>query len=312
MAGITMGRKRYAQRFMAASCAMAMIFGVGGLVLAQDAGWETDPGNTQPYTPPSPAELQRAEEKKQDAERLWAAVDSYKVGRISKGDLYKAVQGYNRKWVKSKEDTAQLVERFLRAPSTGNPQDVGALAAGSLALTLVAQETKYYCGPASAYMCLKYKGVTRHPRTGAALTQQNLASTLGTTTSGTDFNRMPGGLNEWLGSGWNFSYVNRWAPSSGDVMLLTKTDVVLDWPVVYDLHITGSTLIYNWRNCGQDCNIWHYIAGAGYNEGTNKVIYYDPYDRKKFYPATTWNPYGVYDEYTDRMSAAMRERGMTW
>ena len=62
------------------------------------------------------------------------------------------------------------------------------------------QPNGYYCGPASGYMILRNVGATRSA-SGASLTVYNVASYMGTTTSGTNFatRAFANGMNRWLG-----------------------------------------------------------------------------------------------------------------
>ena len=62
------------------------------------------------------------------------------------------------------------------------------------------QPNNYYCGPASGYMILRNVGANRSA-SGTSLTVYNVASYMGTTTSGTNFatRAFANGMNRWLG-----------------------------------------------------------------------------------------------------------------
>lgn len=62
------------------------------------------------------------------------------------------------------------------------------------------QPNNYYCGPASGYMILRNVGATRSA-SGTSLNVYNVASYMGTTTSGTNFatRAFANGMNRWLG-----------------------------------------------------------------------------------------------------------------
>lgn len=146
----------------------------------------------------------------------------------------------------------------------------------ALDLPVVAQETGYYCGPASAYMVLKYENPNLN------VTQQTLAGSayLNTTTSGTDFS------TNWTTTMNAFSdheYALLWGFSNdSDERAILMTDCAIatltaGYGVIYDtVQYTTKTERLVGYPSALSSNVYHYVAGRGYDVS-------DPYRRICYY-----------------------------
>lgn len=245
-----------------------------------------DGPNPQPVSKPSARELARGDKKAAETDHMLRMFDRYLEGKASYEALEKVVQKYNDTWAEGApaKDTIEKLE-------TSDPY---------LGLTAVHQQRDYWCGPASAYMLLAYKGVAHYPgNPDRVLNQENLADDLDTTEDGTDLNNMPTVINNWRSSQF---YVIKWAPTTGQVMDYTRSDYVYNYPVIYDAHMCSS---YGYL-AGWSTETWHYVTGDGYNDGSQEVHYYDPWG------ADGSATYGAHWIAASTVSSVLRELGMVW
>lgn len=243
------------------------------------------PNVPQPRSKPSAAEMARTRQKEIQTHHMLQMVDRYLEGKTSYAALEAVVQAYNDHWAKG-IPARQTIERLTAVDP-------------NLGLTLVAQETSYWCGPASAYMVLAYKGAWTDPSDpNRSLSQLHLSEDLGTTESGTDLNNVPGVLNHWTSTGY---YINSWSPSTSDVLDYTRTDYANNYPLIYDAHMSDQ----NGYLEGYSEEIWHYVAGDGYDLTDQTVHYYDPNGRNQAAYGDHWIP-------ASTMSGVMSDLGMTW
>lgn len=283
-----MGRyKRWSVLILAVALNLALS---SSFVLADNAlGGETD---QQPIYQEQASQSPEDKAYQQEHNRLSALIEA-----VLKKDL--PVEEYRK----------ALVE-FARRWKGGSGSGAGAgdvstsVLSGSkvLGVATVGQETTYYCGPASAYQLLNYKGVSKNPNDGRSLTQGNLASDLGTTTDGTPWgSNWSTTLRNWSGAAW--AVLSH--PSTNDVWYKTTADVDANWPLIYDTHISSSTAYlpgydtYEW---------WHYVTGDGYywNEyGAKDIHYVDP----NRYRSGAYGPHWV---SVDTMAKVVYDRGIVY
>lgn len=150
-----------------------------------------------------------------------------------------------------------------------------------LIIAHAAQEKGYWCGPASAYMMLKYLGYSTSRYNGVGLSQTNLASAtyLGTTTDGTPWTGkgMANGINKWMQATY---YVQLQTPSLAVVRgAFTSTINGAGQPVAADtVEFQGGTH-YNGH---PDRTIGHWIVGYGYANLGTQTYWLDP--ATSYYP----------------------------
>lgn len=135
-----------------------------------------------------------------------------------------------------------------------------------------AQETNYYCGPASAWVALKHKGAGNN-HFGAALTQSNLATSYWLQTTNPD--GTPRGsnwtktLNEWTdGIPGGFYVVHSYgsyAPAE-DVASKFTLDIDAAYAPIMNVWMTGARgWLPSWQNKGYS-DVKHYVPGFGYSQ----------------------------------------------
>ena len=148
------------------------------------------------------------------------------------------------------------------------------------------QETKYYCGPASAYAVLNGLGI--------AVTQSDLAKTMKTTTDGTGFYNVAPALNSYSGrNGKTFKY-----ETMAGYKLTGKSMTAAQWEknfvnaavatlsanrgVIYNCHQVKGSQTYLQGYAGLDgkarSTIWHFVAGEGWDKRNSQTLYCLYYD----------------------------------
>ena len=146
-----------------------------------------------------------------------------------------------------------------------------------LSVPLYEQETKYWCGPASVQMIVKYK-------TGKKVSQSTLASYMNTNKSGTYVYQIARGLNKYTNS--NFYTYKKITEKR--VTIAARESIKKNYPIVGNVKTKVLNSAYKF-------NSGHYIVITGYRyriqgtpasksadclraNGENKTIYYnDPY-----------------------------------
>lgn len=263
------------------------------VVLADNAGLtETD---NQPVSeaPLSKEEKSKKEEMELDSQKVIKIYEKVKKGEAESSEYWAALDEFKKKWKTPKNSK---IKDFASISS-----DVGILTIKNLGVTKVGQETTYYCGPASAYQLLNYKGITRNPYDFRSLTQSNLANDLGTTSSGTPFpGTWTGTLQNWT-SGIEWAYI--WSPSSSTLLSKTKLDVDANWPLIYDTYMSSSSGYLPGYSSG---TIYHYVTGDGYDDVSPQEIHYvDPNQ----YRSAAYGPHWV---SLSLMTNVLQQRGIIW
>lgn len=170
-------------------------------------------------------------------------------------------------------------------------------------LPVEAQQTSYYCGPASVAMVLKAQGYSN-------VTQSGLASIMGTNSNGTILGNIPTGLNQYS----NHTYTYLYGPNhSTSTWPVTMTDAAIGslfsgWGVVYNTiqYKNQSARLIGYSNITKD--IYHYVAGEGFDatDPSNRVCnYVDPNN-------ITYNGYGRHDIAFRTMGTLCKDRGLVY
>ena len=156
------------------------------------------------------------------------------------------------------------------------------------------QEEDFYCGPASGYAVLAYRGIS--------VTQDQLAYNMQTTEDyGTDLYSVASALNLYNGEQDNYFFYDTLEGYvlSGETMTATEwaisfTNTAIQtllgyYGVVYDAHqLYGSSYFlegYDDINGVAESSIYHYIAGEGFNStdpSSRICYYYDSNNLKNF------------------------------
>ncbi|SJZ92138.1 C39 family peptidase [Anaerorhabdus furcosa] len=189
------------------------------------------------------------------------------------------------------EARSELQSKVYNKPSTRSGSS------RNLSVNGFEQETKYYCGPASVQIIMNYKR-------GIKPSQSSIASSMGTTTSGTNQDRMVTYLNKSENLGGN-SYVK---VSTGQIALSKGISYSIDsnYPVI--LNVQPETLpgYAGYTSSG------HYIVGTGYSFGwstgssSETVTYFDP-----FRTANNPSSFGSKTvQYSTMLSAVNKKAGL--
>jgi hypothetical protein len=264
-----------------------------------------DPRLNREIGPISAEEKQAGLEKSEMAQKVMAirekAISNPKS--ITKSDVT-TVQSYINKYFKG-----GALDTFIPNTSTlvtmSNPGDYQ-----YKRFSLPGQVQLYdnYCGPASAYAVLKYKGIN--------VTQDIMAQRLGIVPngSGTSLGNFPGALNYYSGTNGNyFSYAVLWGPGSySSSWAVTMTNDAIstllgNYGVVYDVHmvnVSGSARLQGYETM-QSPEIRHYVAGEGFDStdpSARICFYYDSNNLKSNLGTRhMWVTFGTMAHLTDDM-----------
>jgi hypothetical protein len=158
----------------------------------------------------------------------------------------------------------------------------------SLNTPQAAQQTTYYCGPATAYEMLKGMGKTTGPH-GEVLSQSVLAGSsylqtnaLGQTPWSGPYVMGPS-LNAWAGQSF---YAAQYAPSLTTYIADVTVDIYLGWPVAANVVEEANNTVHL---VGHPTNqtIYHWVAIKGYNTNGNNTTYVDSVHGTTFW---SWSP----------------------
>ena len=184
--------------------------------------------------------------------------------------------GNPSEWVE-KENESRNREKEREAKNQVSTKSSHIVEQKFLSVPVFRQETKYWCGPASVQMIVKYK-------TGKKVSQSTLASYMNTNKSGTYVYQIARGLNKYTSS--NF-YGYKTVYQKG-IYEATKESVNKNYPIVGNVMTKALNSAYKF-------NSGHYVVITGYRyrvqgtpasksadylraNGENKTIYYnDPY-----------------------------------
>lgn len=175
--------------------------------------------------------------------------------------------------------------------------DAAAAGVNRLGVAYAGQQTNYYCGPATGYMILKYKGKTKSAAdSGLSLSQNNLAgsgymktSAQGSTNWGSG--DLPRGINKWYGATY-LRQIN--SPSRNTLMGAVVTNVINKKPVASATYEGANGSHYNKHPRAQ--TVRHWVATYGYAANGDLLYMKDP-------SAAIWSSYGVASDYTSTASA---------
>lgn len=133
------------------------------------------------------------------------------------------------------------------------------------------QPNNYYCGPASGYMVLRNVGAW-YSASGTYLTVYNVASYMGTTTAGTNFQtrQFMNGMNGWLGKS---VYTSVHTPSYSTVRNAILNSYVNGYATVVDTIERRGGAHLNGHN---NATFYHIMVVDGYNQETDQVQLVDP------------------------------------
>ncbi len=223
-------------------------------------------------------------------------------------------------------DLAALESKFEddAAPTTvkGNAKEAGPLAvlppespsypaSKTLPLTQYGQSKSYYCGPASAYMILKYSSAGSSNYDGASLSQSTLANSTylqteqrGATTWASG--RFSVALNRWLFGSDSGYYLNETAPAAADFMSYVQYDIGSNGrPLAGDTVEFAGGLHYNGHPRTQ--TIGHWIVAYGYISSGVTTYWADP-------ATTVWATVSPKFSYgtTSFANNFLQSNGVTW
>lgn len=239
------------------------------------------------FMPRTPEKEKLIQEREKDAQKLSNILRAVQRKQQPVDDYVNALKDFAAKWKKTNGDVGIQ----------------GIIASKVLGVQAVGQETTYYYGPASAVQLLLYKGFTSNPQDGRPTTQNKLANDLHTTSDGTPF---PGYWETTMESwSWPAGWATVWAPTETQVWDDTKFDVDINWPLIYDTHMSSINGYLPGYTSG---DIYHYVTGDGYeydDQGNNYIHYVDP-NRYRDYA------FGPHWTTLNQMWKVVRDRGIVW
>ncbi len=217
-------------------------------------------GNQKP-TVASPEDIAKAKQKLQRFKQLYELSERVKKGQATQKAYLNALNNF-------REDYG------IAQPLNSGGVSIQTHTSENLGVMLVPQQTSYWCGPASVFEVLQYKGVYYGPQ-GQAMNQANLAAYMNTDTSGTYLYQIKRALNDWLRTSF---YVYFQGPTAEDTYVATHSDIGLNYPVIYD---TSSNSINGYLIGWEGISLDHYVAGTGHrvNGGVKEVYYLDTYQQ---------------------------------
>lgn len=288
---------------LAARIVSTLVLTVGFLVASgsaapADTGVDDQVGDYLGMAPPDGVpfeETQYAKANKDliDAEAYLYSLYAQKLGVVEgqKSNLAAARQSINR--LDSKIAVAQArLSRLTGRPASETapePRRIGAIqvaskssgaavsaaaccASASMSVAQVGQKYDNWCGPATGYMILKYKGKTS--KNGVALSQAALSGSgyMGTGTGSTDWGSgdMPRGLNNWGSLG--YTQAAHSTTASFKTRLTSKIEA--SRPLALGTAEYKNLTHYNGHPVTS--NVYHWIAARGYSNYGDSVSYLDP------------------------------------
>lgn len=262
--------------------------------------------STQETTKQSDEEIKLGLEKVKYVKAFMKAQDDLHNKKLTKEEYDAVVDSLNSK-------------NALQSSVTNSSVSASSLTytSGALYIPAYGQNTTYYCGPASAYNLLAGIGITKNANDGRSLTQDHLAADLGTTSSGTSWpSKWASTMTTWANKS-PFYYIASWASDSGslstwknNLYLYAKYDV---WNnstgSIYNTHQKVSDTVNRlpgYESMSQD--VWHYVAGDGYDE-TNPSARLVHYSDSNKYRSGAWGSHWVSVQI---MGNITWDRGMVW
>jgi hypothetical protein len=172
-----------------------------------------------------------------------------------------------------------------------------------------AQETPYFCGPASAWVALKWLSAGNSYSGNLTLNQTNLGSSSWLNTNnpngtgrGSNWTHT---LNSWkdgTDSGWYIVANFGASASATDVASKFATDIDLDYVPVMNVYMTPSRgLLPGWQSYTE---VWHYVPGRGYSQYGDYLDYIEV-----FQPVGLGPKYNITKEF---FAAIVSSYGMIW
>jgi len=164
--------------------------------------------------------------------------------------------------------------------ATRSAQGIVAAAAtsGSLAVSWMQQSKSYYCGPATGYMMLRYKGYTTSAYDGSWISQARLAGVNYMKTDQNGFtstfsNNMNYGLNRWRSGSTSGYYVRNEVTSASELRTSFTYSVTIGEPLaVSTIEWEGKPHYNNHPNR----EIGHWVVGMGYSNSGDTIKMTDP------------------------------------
>ena len=229
--------KNFIKVAITATSLFALLFCSAGATVTNPTGMDSVPAELKAFSE------QKAKDMSTLVQLLGLNDPSYQkndINLLSDQDIDQAIQDIVEKYCEA--DEVNTVMDNLRSTQAKTRSARGTTL--NLRLPLKAQETGYYCGPASVQM------IVNGYDSSLNVSQSQLASDMGTDSSGTILWKIAVGLNKYM---------------------------------PYDYAYSGTVRLAGYSNLNR--NIYHYIAGEGYNtvDPSNRVaVYADPNDTTEF------------------------------
>lgn len=173
-----------------------------------------------------------------------------------------------------------------------------------------AQINDWYCGPASAWVAMKHRGIGNN-HFGAPLTQQNLGTwywletdTYKQTPRGENWRRTLNGWVDGTNDGWYAVHTYGGYAPAADVASKFASDIDLSFaPVMNVLMNSSRGWLQGWKGLGYQFSE-HYVPGFGYNQYGDFLHYVEVFGRAT--PGYKWS------ETKETFATLVGGYGMIW
>lgn len=266
------------------------IGGIGGLLAAGDAGAQQVGGGTPGFDDPGGTIVLKGREravasaKKELIAALAESGQTVTGLATARGSAHAgtgASKRLDRALAKLESLTGvDVLAAAMAAVEQRAAQPVAARVEGWNVVSVVhePQAKSYYCGPATAVMIIRQRGVTS--RSGRNLSQAELAKPDMLNTDAHQATRwtsnvMASTLNWWTGRLLNpWPYTASGAPSAAELKMIAVYDIDIGYSFANETYEVGGSLRFNHHPSNR--NIAHWTVTAGYNSSGDNLWVYDP------------------------------------
>lgn len=266
--------KNFIKVAITATSLFALLFCSAGATVTNPTGMDSVPAELKAFSE------QKAKDMSTLVQLLGLNDPSYQkndINLLSDQDIDQAIQDIVEKYCDA--DEVNTVMDNLRSTQAKTRSARGTTL--NLRLPLKAQETGYYCGPASVQM------IVNGYDSSLNVSQNQLASDMDTDSSGTILWKIAVGLNKYMPYDYAICEGGGGDSTSKAIEMTDNAIATLSmgYGVIFDTlqEASGTVRLAGYSNLNR--NIYHYIAGEGYNtvDPSNRVaVYADPNDTPEF------------------------------
>jgi len=283
---------------LALACASTLVLATPVQAASNGRSGDTGGGPASPSAGTILGEPQQTKDRTELAKLYIAARDSTggmavannstdsKIASATGGSAWDAYNQALADYESAYQDNFTVLSPTAGTASVAGPAIVMSTAATykTLAVTWVQQQTDYYCGPATAYMILKYRGFSTSAYAGESVSQNNLAgasylktNSQGLTTtwpyseSGYFINDMSRGLNRWTIGTLTGGYSIDQLGSSAELQNIVGYSIDASRPFAVSTYEAKNAPHYNKHPLTHEIGHWAVVYGYESSGATTKV-----------------------------------------